>query len=139
MIPSVGCSLIACINQGQASPKPGTRNSLAIPCGWRGPNSLRHPLLPPRVNISRRLESQVDLGLKYSYSDMGCGHSKWNLNCLAKCPPLVIHLLPFFNKLWSTSTVHRITGSSIAVANTKSQFHSTSGGTVVGRTTEGYG
>lgn len=36
---------------------------LGFPCGWQGPNCFRHHLLPPKVNIDRKLESEAELEL----------------------------------------------------------------------------
>lgn len=45
--------------------------NLSLPCVWQGPKYLCHRPLSPKVNISRKLESEVELEFKLEDTNMG--------------------------------------------------------------------
>lgn len=59
---------------GQAEARSIELNS-SLSHGWQGPNYLVHHLLPPRVQISRKLESGTESGFEPRHPIMGCGHT----------------------------------------------------------------
>lgn len=46
--------------------------------GWQEPRYLGHPLLPPRVHISKKLALETELGLEPKHPGLGHGCPKRN-------------------------------------------------------------
>lgn len=57
-----------------------------IPRWVAGMHSQMHDLLPPRVYISKKMET-VEPGHKSRYTNIRCGYSSWSPNCCAKHLP----------------------------------------------------
>lgn len=67
-----------------ARPEPGAGSSVCISfVGGRDPTIWVIPRWPPRLAISKKLESGVERGLRPKHSDVGCGCFK----CSAKARP----------------------------------------------------
>lgn len=75
----------ACNSQNCARLKQWTVHFVWISYGDSGPQVFELSQLPPRVYISRNLESRVDPGPECRHSAMECRHPKWRLDCCSKC------------------------------------------------------
>lgn len=69
--------------------------NLSFSCGWKCLKSLSYYLPFPSMHISRKLESEVEIGLKPRHSDIDMGISSGLFAVRQNIPPEYVFFLTF--------------------------------------------